>query len=366
MQYVELHARSAFSFLEGASLPETLATVCAAQNIPGMALLDRHGVYGSPRFHMAAKKTGIRAYVGAELAVEDPHGTANYPLLCQSRQGYQNLCRLLTKIKLRVPKHAPATATSQDLEEYSPGLICLTGDESGPLAMALKAGGSKAGKKLLTGLIHIFGEKNVYVEIQRHLQREEEQRNQAAVLLARELGLPILATNGVCHATPAEMEVLDVFTCIKHKRKLETAGRLLSRNAERHIKNAEQMTRLFADIPEAIHNTVELAARLQFSLKNLGYEFPKYPVPDGGRQIDFLRTQVALGARERFQPLTERAEQQLKRELDLIEQRDLAGYFLIVWDIVRFAKSSNILIQGRGSAANSATCYALGITAIDP
>src|SRR5438034_91111 len=128
MLYVELHTRSAFSFLEGASLPETLAEVCAVQEIPAIALLDRNGVYGSPRFHMAAKKTGTRAHVGAEVTITDEHGTTNYPVLCQSRAGYQNLCRLITKIKLRAPKHAATTATLGDLEEHTSNLICLTKD----------------------------------------------------------------------------------------------------------------------------------------------------------------------------------------------------------------------------------------------
>src|SRR5260370_9721140 len=132
MPYVELHARSAFSFLEGASLLETLVSTSAAQDIPAMALLDRNGFYGSPRFHMAAKKNGIRAHVGAEVTVDDSLCAGNYPLLCESQTGYQNLCRLITTTKLRVPKHTPAAANALALEEYSEGRTCLTGDEQGP------------------------------------------------------------------------------------------------------------------------------------------------------------------------------------------------------------------------------------------
>src|SRR5690349_19920757 len=226
-RYAELHARSAFSFLEAGSLPEALAQVCALQNIPAMALLDRNGVYGSPRFHMAAKKVGIRAHVGAEIDVSDENGKTNFPLLCESQQGYQNLCRLLTKTKLRVPKHSPSSAQFEELEEYAAGLVCLTGDEHGPLAAALRQGGKDAGRLMLTRLLSTFGPRNVYVELQRHLERGQEARNHAAVDLARELKLPVLATNGVCYATKAEREVLDVFTCIKNKEQLENAGRLL-------------------------------------------------------------------------------------------------------------------------------------------
>src|SRR5689334_20721631 len=171
MQYVELHARSAFSFLEGGSLPETLAAVCASKSIPAMALLDRDGVYGSPRFHMSAQKTGITAHVGAEVTVQDDNGTSNYPLLCESQRGYQNLCRLLTKTKLRVPKHAQSSAWVEEFEEYKEGLVCLTGDENGPLAKALVHGGKSAGCLVLNRLIGTFGPNNVYVELQRHFHR---------------------------------------------------------------------------------------------------------------------------------------------------------------------------------------------------
>ncbi len=371
--YTELHARSAFSFLEGGSLPEALASIAAALGLPAMALLDRNGFYGSPRFHMSGEKTGIRAHVGTEVTVADENGaandpanTANYPLLCASRTGYQNLCRLLTRTKLRVPKHAESAARMEELEEHSAGLICLTGDEQGPLARALEHGGVKSGRKLLARLISVFGCGNVYVELQRHFDRKQEARNQVAVELARELKLPILATNGVCYATSAEREILDVFTCIKQKHQLATAGRLLCANAERHIRTPQQMARLFADLPEAVANTVELSSRLEFSLEKLGYEFPRYPVPDGGRQIDFLRAQTMQGARERYRPLNDRAGRQLEKELNLIEKLDLAGYFLIVWDMIRFCRAQGILVQGRGSAANSAVCYSLGITAVDP
>src|SRR5579864_9254139 len=364
--YSELHARSAFSFLEGGSLPEALAGIASAQGLPGMALLDRNGFYGSPRFHMGAQKAGIRAHVGAEVTVVDAAGSGNYPLLCATQAGYQNLCRLLTRTKLRVPKHTESSAGIEELEEHAAGLICLTGDEHGPLARALASGGAGAGRQLLSRLISAFGRDNVYVELQRHFHRDQEARNQAAVELARELKLPILATNGVCYATAAEREIFDVFTCIKNKHQLATAGRLLCANGERHIRAPEQMARLFADLPEAIANTVELASRLEFSLEKLGYEFPRYPVPEGGSQNEFLRAQTMKGAVDRYRPVSERVRRQLERELALIEKLGLAGYFLIVWDIVRFCRENNILVQGRGSAANSAVCYSLGITAVDP
>ena len=366
MQYVELHARSAFSFLEGGSLPEALVMAAAALGLPGMALLDKNGFYGSARFHMAAEKNGIRAHVGTELSIAWESGTIHYPLLCESQLGYQNLCRLITRTKLRVPKHSESSARLEELEEHAAGLICLTGDENGPLAKALRTGGIDAGRKLLKKLRTIFGPANVFVELQRHFQREQEQRNQCAIELARELNLPVLATNGVAYATAADREILDVFTCIKNKRQLATGGRLLCQNSERYVRTPEHMAQIFADIPEALNNTAELSSRLQFSLEKLGYEFPRYPVPAGETMDSFLYARTWEGARHRYQPITDKVRSQLNRELKLIEKLGLSGYFLIVWDIIRFCNQNGILVQGRGSAANSAVCYSLGITAVDP
>jgi error-prone DNA polymerase len=361
--YVEFHSRSAFSFLEGASLPEGLALTCAQHGLPAMALLDRNGVYGAPRFHLAAKQCGIKAHIGAEVSLAEG---GNYPLLVQSQAGYQNLCRLITTTKLRTPKDKVATATLDELQSHAQGLICLTGDEHGPLSHALKQGGLTAGRHLLQRLISIFGRENLYVELQRHFNRHQESRNQAAVSLAREFNLPLLATNGVCYATPGEREIADVFTCIRNKCRLDTAGRLLAQNSQRHIRTPKEMDYLFADLPEAVANTVELSSRLEFTLENLGYEFPRYPVPEGETMNSLLRQRVWDGARERYHPITDRVRRQIERELKLIEKLDLAGYFLIVWDIVRYCREHDILVQGRGSAANSAVCYSLRITAVDP
>jgi error-prone DNA polymerase len=363
MPYVELHARSAFTFLEGASLPETLAQVCAKQQMPAMALLDRNGVYGSPRFYTQASNAGIRAHVGAEITVA---GYGNVPVLVVSRKGYQNLCRLITRVKLRSPKQSSCPASLEEVQEYAEGLICLTGDERGPLALSLQRGGIEEARHCFARLVSAFGANNIYVELQRHRNRHQESRNQAGIDLARELHLPLLATNGVCYATKKERRVADVFTCIKNKCQLDTAGRLLSENSQRYLRSPEEMARLFLDVPDAIANTVELSSRLEFSLKNLGYQFPPYPVPDGETMDSFLRKRTWEGALSRYRPVTQRVQQQVERELALIAKLKLAGYFLIVWDMVRYCCGNNILVQGRGSAANSAVCYSLGITAVDP
>jgi len=414
--YIELHSRSAFSFLEGASLPEDLVAVCANMNMPAMALLDRDGLYGSPRFHMAATKARIKAHLGAEVtceyfspqrhrdtetvsghrftiaknqidhqqskakdsSVSEPAlsvaegclcGESRLPLLVSSRLGYQNLCRLITKMKLRAAKGEGAVR-EEELQEHATGLICLTGGDDGPLAIALTHGGLQEARGCVERLVNIFGRENVYVELQRHFHREQEARNRAAIEIARSLQLPLLATNGISYATARERELCDVFTAIRHHRTLATAGRLLARNSERYMKSPQEMQALFADLPEAIANTVELSSQLTFTFKDLGYEFPKYPVPEGETMISFMRERTREGFRQRYgrstSELQSRAGHQVERELKLIEKLDLAGYFLIVWDLVRFCREQNILVQGRGSAANSAVCYSLEITAVDP
>jgi error-prone DNA polymerase len=189
---------------------------------------------------------------------------------------------------------------------------------------------------------------------------------QSLLDLAAAFRLPVMASNGVRFATPEARPLYDVLTCIRHKTTIEKAGRLLTMNAERFLKPPDRMARLFADLPQALAGTEALAERLEFTLANLGYRFPDYPVPAGETQTSFLRRIAQVGARDRYRPYHDKAKSQIARELDLIEKLDLAGYFLIVWDLVNFCRQQGILVQGRGSAANSAVCYALGITAVDP
>jgi error-prone DNA polymerase len=384
-RYIELHSASAFSFLEAASQPEDLIERGVALEMPAMALLDHNGVYGSARFHTSAKRSGIRAHVGAEISVTSfgprltppqwlPHQYKNeparLPLLCASREGYQNLCQLITQFKMHETSKGDGATTFDDLSQYAAGLICLTGGDEGPLAAALTRGGEAAGRETVERLIRIFGRKSVYVELQRHQEREEEWRNQAAIRIARSLRLPMLATNGVRYATANDREIQDVFTAIRHHVELDQAGRLLALNSQRHLRTAQEMAALFHDVPGAIENTVNLSALLKFELNDLGYEFPRYPVPNGETMDSFLHKRVAEGVQRRYgsakRDLLDRAKKQVEHELTLIAKLGFSGYFLIVWDIIQFCKQHDILVQGRGSAANSAVCYALEITAVDP
>ncbi len=359
MTFIELHAHSAFSFLEGASSPEDIADRAAALGQPAAAILDRDNLSAAPRFYKQSRKLGLRAHIGAEITSTD--GT-RFPLLAENKQGYRNLCRLITRMKLCAPK-GDAAATLDDFAEFAGGLVCLTGGERGPLTRAISRG---EGRECLDRLQSIFGRGSVFVEIQRHRDREEEARNQRAVALARSAGLPVIASNGAHYAEPARRELFDVFTCLRHKTTISQAGRLLARNSESYMKSSDRMAALFSDIPDAIANTVELSQRLGFALADFGYEFPRYPVAEGETMASFLRELVARLAPDRFLPFTPRVTRQLERELSLIEKLGLEGYFLIVWEIVEFCRREKILAQGRGSAANSAVCYALGITAVDP
>jgi error-prone DNA polymerase len=388
--YAELHAASAFSFLDGASLPEDLVERAAALELPAVALVDANGVYAAPRFFQAAKRAGIKPLVGAEVVLEDepslwrkrarfgPLGLVPDPktplravdaqarltLLAADRTGYRNLCKLLTAAA-RGRAKGEARVAWDLLAEHAAGLHLLTGGEEGPLARELAEGGIDPARRMLERLSHLFGGR-LHVELQRHRLRDEEHRNQALVDLARRLRLPLLATNGVRYANPEDKPLHDVLTAIRHHTTLDAAGRLLASHRERHLKSAAEMARLFADLPEALAAGAELAGRLDFTLADLGYRFPEYPLQPGETPSSYLRHLTWNGARARFRPLTARAQAQIQKELDLIEKLDLAGYFLIVWDIVDFCLREGILAQGRGSAANSAVCYALSITAIDP
>src|SRR6188472_2516576 len=393
MSYIELHACSAFSFLRGGSFPEQLAEVAAELEMPALALLDRNGVYGAQRFSVAAREHGVRPIIGAELSMEDG---SILPVLVENRTGYKNLCELLTQAHLRSEKGKCAVRWDE-LAEFAKGLVALLGsasvsdvgfgvapkqsfetfttrerfsaagkvrDGEDALASTRDACATRQGRTAF--LIDAFRRENVFVELQRHFIRGKERINRELIDLARAHQLPLIATNGVQYARPYGREVLDVFTCIREHTHLDAAGKLLTQNAERHLKSDREMRAIFADLPEAIENTSRLAERLTFSLENLGYEFPEYPVSAGHSMDSFLRTIVWFGAQQRYAAISPKVKRQIEEELALITKLGFPGYFLIVWDIINFCREHNIMVQGRGSAANSAVCYSLGITPVDP
>ena len=363
--------------------------------MPAMALLDRNGVYGAQRFSVAAREQNVRPIIGCELSMND--GSV-LPVLVENRTGYKNLCELLTQAHLRSEK-GTCVMRWHELPSFAQGLVALLGsarvsragfgvapkqsfeefatyhrfrtirkvrDGEDALASTRDACATQSCTNRVKLLIDAFGRDNVFVEVQRHFIRGEERINRELIDLARLNRLPLLATNGVQYAKPYGREVLDVFTCIREHTHLDAAGKLLSQNAERHLKSDREMREIFADLPEAIENTSRLAEGLTFSLENLGYEFPEYPVPAGHTMDSFLRTIVWFGAQQRYAAISAKVKRQLEEELALIAKLGFPGYFLIVWDIVNFCREHNIMVQGRGSAANSAVCYCLGITPVDP
>ncbi|HEX6774211.1 MAG TPA: error-prone DNA polymerase [Methylomirabilota bacterium] len=364
MTFVELHAKSAFSFLEAAALPEVLAERAAALGQRALALVDADGVYGAPRFYRACTRLGITPLVGAEISMRDG---GRLPLLIEDREGYRNLCRLLTRIKMRAAKGEGA-AGWDDLEEHVGGLVCLTGGPQGPVAHRLERDGHEAARATLDRLTGLFGRFNVFAELQRDLNRESEAQNEWLRAEAGHRKLALLASNAPVMAERAERPLLDTLTCIRHGITIAEAGRLLARNSERFLRPPSEMERLFADCPAAVANTGELALRLVFTMKDIGYRFPDYPLPPGQTPMGFLRALCERGAKDRYGagPLALKARRQIEHELELIGRLDLPGYFLIVWDLIEYCRHHDILVQGRGSAANSAVCYALGITAVDP
>lgn len=387
--YVELHARSAFSFLRGASIPEDLVQCAQELELPAMALLDRDGVYGAPRFYSSAQENefAVRPRVGAEITMED--GSV-VPLLATSRLGYQNLCQLITEAKLTdrppglqipdLPPHVdprerkrPCFATWDELARFSEGLVALTGDEEGPVRRAWRTHGPTAAAAALEKLTAIFGQTSdpahahLFVELQRHRLRGEERENTFLRDLAAAHRLPLLATGGVNYALPEHRIVADVFTCLRHHTTLDAAGRRLDLNNQRHVKAPWEMTELFADLPEARANSLRLDQRLDFTLKNLGYDFPTFPTPNGESMDVYLSRLTFAAARRHWKgTIPSKTKRQLHKELDLIARLEFSGYFLIVWDICRWARENGVIVQGRGSAANSAVCYVLGITAVNP
>ncbi len=363
LPYAELRVASAFSFLDGASLPEDLVARAAELGLPAIALVDRNGVSGAPRFYKAARAAGLRALVGAEVVLGELADT-RLTLLVESPAGYKNLCKLLTAAARGKPKGA-AAASWNEIAEFSAGLHLLTGGDEGPLAAALAGGDAGDARGLLERLAHLYPGR-VHVELQRHGRREEEGRNQAFTDLAARLRLPLVATNGVRYARSEDKPLHDVLTSIRHHRTLDTAGSLLAAHRERHLLPAAEIARRFVDLPQAVTHAFELSQQLDFTLADLGYRFPDFPLPAGETPSSYLRQITWNNARARFRPLSARAQAQLAKELAMIEKLGLDGYFLIVWDIVEFCRREKILCQGRGSAANSAVCYALGITAIDP
>lgn len=370
--YVELHAYSNFSFLEGASHPETLATRAVALGLPALALTDRDGLYGSVRFGKTAKALGLPAIVGCEMTLDDgnPKSTRDerprLVLLVENAEGYKHLTQAIARAQFRSRKN-DARLQLEDLQGATQGLIALSAGPHGVIDRAIIAGNLERATQDAAILRDLFPNA-FYCELQHHLHQDDARRIRDLIEIAKTLALPLVATNGVHYAEQTDARLADILACIRHGVSLADAGTRLRPNGEYYLKNAQRMTRIFSAYPQALSNTLHIAERCSFRLERLAGQFPDFiPPAQYTTTTAYLRHLVAEGARKRYgDPPQTAVVKQLEHELALIEKQELCGYFLIVHDIMRAASDLGVLAQGRGSAANSAVCYALGITAVDP
>jgi error-prone DNA polymerase len=416
--FVELAARSGFSLLDGASNPEMLAERAAGLGMPALALADRFDLGGAVRFARACEEVGVRPITAAEVRVALGSGrtggaplTLALALLCEDRGGYHRLCGLVTEARLAGSRGTPLLPLFR-LAGRTDGLLCLLRvRESGPGTRPGTEAGAAAARAAIDRLRALFPDR-LWVALEHHGLPDDGRACASWLALCREAGVPWAPVNAPLYARPSDRIVHDVLTCLRHGVTLDEAGDLLKPNAEWHLKGAEAMRERWCfargggasppveavvregrearrsgphppygcqpaepvlppycdcDGCRALARTVEIAERCRFRLSHLEPRLPAFPVPGGGEPQAFLRGLVEQGARERYgDPPGERERRQIEHELSVIGRLGLADYFLVMWDIVRFARREGILVQGRGSAANSAVCYCLGITAVDP
>jgi error-prone DNA polymerase len=366
-RYIELHAHSSHSLLDGVASPQALVEHAASLEMPALALTDHDGLYGAVPFIRAAEAAGIKPLLGAEVTLADGDSIAHLTLLAETPCGYANLCQLLTLAHRGQPKGAARLALT-DLAEYAAGLIALSGCRQGAIAKRIIAGAYEAALDVAQGYARIFGPENFFIEVHRHYHPGEMRLFGHLVGLADRLRLLVVATGDVHYLYPEQREVHDVLTCIRHHVTLEDAGDLLRPNDEYRFRTPDEMAALFANVPAAITNTRVIAERCASAATFLPHGaqvLPAFPTPDGSAASVYLRRLCVAALRDRYVD-TVRALSQLEHELSIIGALHLDDYFLTVWDIVRFAREHGIRCQGRGSAANSLVAYLLDITPIEP
>ena len=354
--YAELQATTNFTFLRGASHPGELVQAASALGLHAVAVTDRNTLAGVVRAHAAARETGMKLVVGARLDLADAPGMLCLP---RDRAAYGRLSRLLTIGRRRAPKGACEIGLA-DLLDHATGQILIVlppGDGAAP---------DPSFEESLASLRRRIGS-SVHLAASHLYRGDDRARIDRLAGIAVRAGAPLVATNDVHAHTPARRRLADVLTCIRERCTIDEAGYRLAANAERHLKPASEMVRLFRDHPDAVRRTVAIADACDFSLDELRYEYPDDEGSPGDTPDGALRRLTWEGAETRYPDgVPDAVARQIAYELDLIAELDYAAYFLTVHDIVRFARSRGILCQGRGSAANSAVCYCLGITAVDP
>ncbi|HRL13660.1 MAG TPA: DNA polymerase III subunit alpha, partial [Aggregatilineales bacterium] len=354
-RYTELHTHSYFSLLDGASSPEDLAARAAALGMDALALTDHDAVYGAVRFAQAAQIHGLRPIFGAELTLADD---SHLTLLVRDTSGWANLCTLITLARDNAPK-GEARLPQGVLEDHAAGLIALSGCRRGAIPAAVQRGDTESALGLALHYAGLFGRDGFWIELQHHRHRDDVTRLRGLSRLAEAAKVGIVATNNVHYAEPSGRALHDVLACIKHGLPLDENPHL-RHNAEYHLKSGAEMRALFAGWPQALANTQHIAAQCDFTPQTGLQALPVFPTPPGMDADAYLRDLC------HYADLPERDRIQLDHELGIIRASGLSNYFLIVWDIVRFAREQGIACQGRGSAANSLVAYLLKISPVNP
>jgi len=350
--YAPLWCKSNYSFLEGASTPEELVAMAGRLDLPALALTDRDGLYGVVRAHLEAKKLGVKLIIGSEITVKRA-GSGTILLLAQNRTGYANLCRIISAGRLRCPKGS-CLVNWEEICGRAAGLI------------ALWDGKGKAAGDLIDAFSH-----RLYLLLPRHRRAEEASAEARLLQAASRFRLPMVAATEVLYHEVARKNLQDVLTCIRSNNTLDQAGRRLKPNDQHALKSAAEFRALYKDLlevdPGILRRSLEIAGRCSFSLDQIQYRYPSENLPGGKTSGQWLRQLTLEGAEQRYgATIPSKVRRQLDKELTLIEELDYCGYFLTMHQIVRFCRRRGILCQGRGSAANSAVCYCLGVTAVDP
>ena len=384
--YAELHAHSSFSFLDGASGPEELAEEAARLGLESLTLTDHDGMYGVVRFAEAARAIGLTTGFGSELSlglppprnqeerlraarvgVPDPPGQ-HLLALARDPGGYASLCRTISTAQLRGGAKGRPVYDLDEVTDAADGhWLVLTGCRKGSVRKALESGGERAARRALDELVARFGRDNVAVELTYELDPRADERYDVLASLAHEEGLPIVATTAAHYHAPPRRPLATALAAVRARSSLDEVDGWLPSWAGQHLRSGDEMAERFARWPDAITNATRLGTEIGFSLHLIAPDLPPFPVPDGHDEMSYLRELVGRLAPQRFagKPHERKAYEMIEHELEIIEELHFPGYFLVVYDIARFCREQGILAQGRGSAANSAVCYALQITAID-
>lgn len=376
VRYAELHAHSAFSFLDGAGTPEELVEEAARLDLRAIALTDHDGLYGVVRFAEAARELGVPTVFGAELSLADAARTEapdppgpHLLVLARGPEGYRRLSRQLAAAHLAGGRKGRPRYDYDTLSEAAGNhWHILTGCRKGHVRQALSSGGPDAAADALADLVDRFGRGRVSVELTHHGHPLDDERNAVLADLAPRFGVSVVATTGAHFAEPSRGRLATAMAAIRARQSLDAAAGWLAPLGGAHLRSGEEMARLFARYPEAVGAAADLGEQCAFELALIAPQLPPFDTPDGHTEDSWLRELVMAGADGRYGPRASApaAYAQIDRELEVIAQLKFPGYFLVVHDITQFCRRNDILCQGRGSAANSAVCYALGVTAVDP